>query len=75
MNYYVIRVKYLKDGTIKKSEVMDYATENDAIKKFYTNLSTDMGDDTLSGSMCCVVNLFGNIIKSDYWGYITQSEE
>ena len=69
--YYVMRIKYLKDGTIKKSEVMEYDTEQDALAKFHTNLGTDMVDDTLSGSMCTVINQYGAQITTSYWGHIT----
>lgn len=69
--YYVMRIKYLKDGTIKKSEVMEYDTEQAALAKFHTNLGTDMVDDMLSGSMCTVINQYGEQIETSYWGHIT----
>ena len=66
--FYVMRVKFLKDGTTKKSEVMDYQTRNEAMAKFHTNLGADMGDDTLSGSMCTVINSHGGQEANEYWG-------
>lgn len=48
MKYYVVRVKKLKNGVYKKSELMDYDTERQALAKFYTNVGTDMNDDTLA---------------------------
>lgn len=69
MAYFVTRVKYLKDGTIKKSETMDYTDRNQAIAKFHSNLATDMNDDTLKGSMCHVANSHGGPEKYEYWGY------
>ena len=67
MNYYVIRVKYLKDGTIKKSELMDYPTRTQAVAKFHSNLGTDMADTTLAGGMCVVLNAHGGREEYSYW--------
>ena len=67
MEYYVMRVKYLKDGTVKKSEVMSYATKQEALAKYHTNMGTDMVDDTLKGSMCTVINGMGGQEIADYW--------
>ena len=65
--YYVIRVKYLKDGTEKRSELMAYETKQQALSKFHTNMGTDMADETLNGSMCVVLNNHGGTEESDYW--------
>ena len=67
MNYYVMRVKYLKDGTVKKSEVMDYESRQAAIAKFHSNMGADMADDTLKGSMCTVINGAGGQEEAEYW--------
>lgn len=67
MSYYVVRVKYLKDGTEKRSELMAYDTLQAAESKFYTNIGTDMNDDTLSGSMCVVLNGHGGTEDKKYW--------
>lgn len=71
--WFVVRVKYLKDGTYKKSELMDYPTWNQAVAKFHQNLATDMVDDTLRGSMCVVLNEYGAVDQQAYWGDIEQS--
>ena len=65
--YYVARVKYLKDGTEKRSELMAYQTKNEALSKFHSNLGNDMVDDTLKGSMCVVLNQHGGTEEQDYW--------
>ena len=65
--YYVVRVKYLKDGTEKRSELMAYASKQAALSKFHTNLGTDMSDDTLQGSFCTVINSIGKEVASDSW--------
>ena len=65
--YYVVRVKYLLDGTEKKSELMSYEDKNQAIAKFHTNLGTDMVDDTLKGSFCTVLNDMGKEVVSSSW--------
>lgn len=65
--FYVERVKYLKDGTYKKSEQMDYATQKAAEKKFYKNVSDDMDDDTLHGSMNVILNSIGGQIERKFW--------
>ena len=65
--YYVVRVKYLKDGTEKRIETMAYDTKQQAIAKFHNNLSTDMVDDTLRGSMCTVLNYQGGQVEREYW--------
>lgn len=67
--FFVTRVKFLKDGTTKKSELMEYATRNEAVAKFHTNLGTDMADATLKGSMCTVINSHGGQECKEYWGY------
>lgn len=67
MNYYVIRVKYLKDGTVKKSELMSYDTRTQAVAKFHSNLGTDMADSTLAGGMCVVINAHGGTEEKAYW--------
>lgn len=69
--YFVARVKELKDGTFKKSEVMDYDDKQSAVAKLYTNIGTDMDDDTLQGSMCTVLDKEGNEVKRDTWNYDT----
>lgn len=68
MNYYVMRIKYQKDGTVKKSEVMDYDTRQAAISKFHSNLGADMADDNLMGSMCTVINGMGGQEATEFWG-------
>ena len=76
IKYYVVRVKFLKDGTQKKSELMDYATRQEAIAKFHDNLATDMKDATLSGSMCTVINSHGGQEVKEYWtNEVSESEE
>ena len=67
MNYYVVRVKLLLDGTTKKSELMEYDTRQEAVAKFHSNLGTDMADDTLAGSMCVVLNGHGGTEIKDFW--------
>ena len=67
MNYYVMRIKYQKDGQVKKSEVMEYDTRQAAIAKFHTNMGTDMADDTLKGSMCTVINGMGGQEEAEFW--------
>lgn len=65
--FFVVRVKYLKDGTIKKSELMEYATKQEAVAKFHSNLGADMVDETLQGSMCTVLNSEGGQIEVAFW--------
>lgn len=65
--FYVVRVKFLKDGTEKRSELMAYSTRNQAIAKFHSNLASDMSDDTLAGSMCTVINDHGGQEDKEYW--------
>lgn len=65
--YYVVRVKYLKDGTEKRSELMAYESKQQALSKFHTNMGTDMADESLNGSMCVVLNEHGGTVESDYW--------
>lgn len=65
--YFVARVRELKDGTFKKSELMDYEEKRDAVSKCYANMSTDIVDDTLQGSMCTVLDIEGNEVKRDCW--------
>ena len=74
MKYYVMRVKYLKDGTTKKSEVMEYDSRERAIAKFHSNLGTDMVDETLQGSMCVVINGMGGMEKTEYWEAVAETE-
>jgi hypothetical protein len=74
-NFYVVRVKWLKDGTIKKSELMSYEKKEQAIAKYHSNMATDMVDETLSGSMCTVLDALGGCVLNDYWGSMTVNEE
>ena len=67
MRYYVLRVKYQKDGTEKRSETMAYDDAISAEAKFHSNLATDMADDTLAGSLCSVVNEYGNLEWTRRW--------
>lgn len=67
--FFVTRVKFQKDGVVKKSELMSYETRNEAVAKFHTNLGTDMADATLKGSMCTVTNSHGGQECKEYWGY------
>ena len=67
--YFVTRVKFQKDGEIKKSELMSYTDRNQALAKFHTNLGTDMVDENLKGSMCTVTNSHGGQEAHEYWGY------
>ena len=72
--FYVVRVKWLKDGTIKKSELMSYQTRQEAIAKYHSNMAQDMADDLLSGSMCTVLDQLGGCILNDHWGFVTVPE-
>lgn len=74
MKYYVMRVKHLKDGTTKKSEVMEYDSRERAIAKFHSNLGADMADETLQGSMCAVINGMGGMEKTEYWESVAETE-
>jgi len=65
--FFVVRVKYLKDGTMKKSELMDYTTENRAVAKYHSNMGTDMVDETLAGGYCTVLNGHGGEVISGFW--------
>jgi len=65
--YYVVRVKYLNDGTEKRSELMAYESKQQALSKFHTNMGTDMGDPTLRGSMCTVLNEIAGQEASGSW--------
>lgn len=75
MEFYVFRVRYLTNGTTKKSEIMTYDTLRQAEAKCYSNLGTDMADDTLSGGVCMVVASNGNIPDKIVWGEMTTIEE
>jgi len=72
--FFVVRVRFLKEGGIKKSELMSYLTQDQAVSKFHSNLAVDMVDPTLTGSMCSVLGIDGNCIKQDCWGYYTDEE-
>lgn len=65
--FFVERVKYLKDGTIKKSEQMEYATEKAAEKKFFKNVSDDMDDETINASFNVILNSIGALIEKKFW--------
>lgn len=67
MKYYVIRIKYLLDGTEKKSEIMSYDTITRAVAKFHSNMGTDMLDESLKGVLCMVVNSEGGILENKKW--------
>lgn len=67
--YFVVRVRFLAEGGIKKSELMSYPTQEQAVSKFHSNLALDMVDETLTGSMCSVLDITGNLIKQDFWGH------
>lgn len=67
--YFVVRVRFLAEGGIKKSELMSYQTYEQAVSKFHSNLAQDMVDDTLTGSMCSVLNIDGTLVKQDFWGH------
>lgn len=73
--FYVVRVKYLKDGTEKRSELMAYETRTQALAKFHQNLATDLVDDTLKGSMCVVLNEHGGTEEKEYWEAPAEVEE
>lgn len=73
--FYVVRVKYLADGTEKRSELMAYDTRLEAESKFHINVGTDMADTTLNGSMCVVLDSFGNSICTKYWVRTTEVAE
>ncbi len=65
--FYVIRIKFLKDGTVKKSEIMSYENHHLAETKFHNNLATDVADDTLIGSTCMVINAYGSVTDVEHW--------
>lgn len=65
--FYVVRVKYQKDGTEKRSELMAYETKQEAMAKFHNNLGADMSDDSLRGSMCTVLNEHAGQEDKEYW--------
>ena len=67
--FFVVRVKWLAAGGIKKSELMSYPTYEQAVAKFHSNLATDLVDESLTGSMCSVLNMDGTLVKQDCWGH------
>lgn len=75
MEFYVFRVRFLKDGTTKKSEIMTYPTLRQAEAKHYSNLGTDMADDTLSGGVGMVISSDASVLTKTKWGQKTIIEE
>lgn len=73
--FYVIRVRFLKDGTVKKSEVMSYSTYRQAEAKFHNNLATDMADDTLIGSTVMVMDAYGSVTNVEHWENEVEPED
>ena len=59
----------------KKSELMSYEKKEQATAKYHSNMSADMIDETLSRSMCTVLDALVGCILNDYWGHMTVIEE
>lgn len=75
MLYFVVRVKYLKNGQVKKSELMDYNDKQAALAKFHQNIGADMADDTLAGSFCTVLSQEGKSLEDGtYYWHIPEPE-
>lgn len=73
MEFYVIRIRFMKDGTTKKSEIITKATLREAEAKLHNNLGIDMADDTLSGGVCMILDIRGKVPEGDRvaWGQQT----
>ena len=65
--YFVIRVKYLVDGTVDKGEIIDFDSREAAIAQYHVYVGTDMNDASLRGSMCTVLNSYGMEVMHDSW--------
>lgn len=71
MEFYVFRIRYQNDGTVRKSEVITKNSLREAEAKCHTNLGEDMNDSTLSGGICMAVSENGDIVLKVKWGQKT----
>lgn len=61
------RTKVLADGTLKSVEQSYHDTLVKAQTKFHRNISTDMDDDNLNGSISVITDTYGNRHDSFVW--------
>lgn len=68
MRYYVVSIQYNKDVQSENRTVPKaYDSYNDAKKEFHRQLATDMGNETLSWSLCMIITSDGNVRNSERW--------
>ena len=57
MRYYVLSIQFNNDAQAEnRTAPKAYDSRNDAVKEFHNQLSNDMGNHTLSWSICMVIN-------------------
>lgn len=73
MRYYLQRVKYLKNGGTKIILATEHKSLVEAQAKYHRNISEDILDETLSGSLSVIINSKG--MREDFyeWGEIIEA--
>lgn len=74
MEFYVFRIRYQIDGTVRKSEVITKNSLREAQAKCHVNLGEDMNDANLSGGICMAISENGDVILKVKWGEKTSAE-
>lgn len=66
MNYFVIQVTKLADGTIANT-VFNFDTLEAAKRNYYYFLSANVGLENLDYCMGAIVNEVGAVVSREYW--------
>ena len=59
MNYFVVTIQKMKDGTTAQN-ILKFDTLNKAESAFHTEMASACVSDALAGDTCMVIDEFGN---------------
>lgn len=68
--YILNRTKFLKEGGVKAVENTYDENKRTLEAKYHRNISQDLDDTTLSGSVSVILDSYGNRIEGYSWGEI-----
>lgn len=67
MRFYVIRAEWNSTANAENREMVAFDDLSRATAKFHDIMAKDINNPNLTSAMCCVVNSYGNIEKSEIW--------
>lgn len=71
--YYLILIKTYSDGTADKKSLYTYATFDEGLSSFHSQLGA-IGGDGVASVMCKLITYAGTELRTEYWSAETTTD-